>query len=160
MLLAHPEALRPQVGHCSFSELCSEPKSRTDSEVPYKNISSDIYIYIYIYIIYIYIPFYIYIYIYIQKGIYIHIYIYWIEELCIINWITMTRKTGKHSVWRTEQWTAVSTLLGLSSSAYRDLQHWRSNKRPQNAEPKLYHWPRVTLHTSTAKVKWSRILHD
>ena len=37
-------------------------------------------------------------------------------------------------------WTAVSTLLGLISSVYHDLPFWRSNQRPQNAEPKLYHW--------------------
>ena len=47
--------------------------------------------------------------------------------------------------WRTlvhdirKNWTAVSTLLGLISSVYRDLHHWRSNQRPLNAEPKLYH---------------------
>ena len=43
-----------------------------------------------------------------------------------VNWITMTRKSG-------ELWTAVSTLLGLISSIYRDLHIWRSNQRPQIA---------------------------
>ena len=38
---------------------------------------------------------------------------------------------GKH-------WTAVSTLLGLISSVYHDLNHWRSNQQPQIAEQKLY----------------------
>ena len=35
----------------------------------------------------------------------------------------------------TEHWTAVSTLLGLISSAYRDLHQWRSNHRMQ--KPKV-----------------------
>ena len=30
-----------------------------------------------------------------------------------------------------EHWTAVSTLLGLISSVYCNLHHWRSNQRPQ-----------------------------
>ena len=34
----------------------------------------------------------------------------------------------------TEHWTAVSTLLGLISSAHRDLHHWKSNQQPQYAE--------------------------
>ena len=34
----------------------------------------------------------------------------------------------------TEHRTAVSTLLGLISCAYRDLHHWRSNQQPQYAE--------------------------
>ena len=46
---------------------------------------------------------------------------------------TLTYDIRKH-------WTAVSTLLGLISSVYRDLYRWRSNQRPQIAEPKLYHW--------------------
>ena len=44
--------------------------------------------------------------------------------------ITLTRKSCKHS----EHWTAVSTILGLISSAHRDLHHWRSNQQPQYAE--------------------------
>ena len=36
-------------------------------------------------------------------------------------------------------WTAVLTLLGLISSVYCDLPHWRLNQQPLNAEPKLYH---------------------
>ena len=43
-----------------------------------------------------------------------------------------------HDIWK--HWTAVSTLLGLISSVYRDLHDWRSNQRPQIAEPKLYNW--------------------
>ena len=50
----------------------------------------------------------------------------------------MTWKFGKHR--HAEHWIGVSTLLGLISSAYRDLCHWRSNQQPQ--KPKLYH--RVT----------------
>ena len=34
----------------------------------------------------------------------------------------------------TEHWTAVSTLLGLISSAHCDLHLWRSNQQPQYAE--------------------------
>ena len=37
-----------------------------------------------------------------------------------------------------KQRTAVSTLLDLISSAYRDLLSWRSNQWPQNVERKLY----------------------
>ena len=37
-------------------------------------------------------------------------------------------------------WTAVLTLLDFISSVYCDVPHWRSNQRPQNAEPKLYDW--------------------
>ena len=48
-------------------------------------------------------------------------------------WRTLTHDIRKHC-------TAVSTLLGLISSVYRDLHHWRSNHRPQIAEPKLYNW--------------------
>ena len=36
----------------------------------------------------------------------------------------------------TEHGTAVSTLLGLISSAHRDLHHWRPNQQPQYAEVK------------------------
>ena len=40
-----------------------------------------------------------------------------------------------------EHWAAVSTLLGLIRSVYRDPPpHWKLNQRPQNAEPKIYHW--------------------
>ena len=61
------------------------------------------------------------------------------QILCELNchdqkiWRTLVHDIQKH-------WTAVSTLLGLISSVYRDLYHRRSNQRPQNAEPKLYHW--------------------
>ena len=48
------------------------------------------------------------------------------------------RRTLAHKIQ--EHWTAVSTLLGLISSVYCDLLHWKSNQRQQNAELKLYHW--------------------
>ena len=41
---------------------------------------------------------------------------------------------AKTYMWHTELWTAVSTLLGLISSAHRNLHHWRSNQQPQYAE--------------------------
>ena len=56
--------------------------------------------------------------------------ILWIELPCPENPASDIQK----------HWTAVSTLLGLISSIYRDLPHWRSNQWPQNAEPKLYYW--------------------
>ena len=37
-----------------------------------------------------------------------------------------------------KHWTAVSTALGLISSVYYDLHHWRSNQQPLIAEPKIY----------------------
>ena len=43
-----------------------------------------------------------------------------------------------HDIWK--HWTAISTLLGLISSVYRDFHLWRSNQWPQIAEPKLYNW--------------------
>ena len=46
-----------------------------------------------------------------------------------------------------KHWTAVSTLLGLISSAYRDLRHWRSDQWPQITEPKLYNSPYRTQVT-------------
>ena len=52
----------------------------------------------------------------------------------------------------TEHWTDVSTLLGLISSAYLDLYHWRSKQQPQNAEtetPPLSH--QSMPHISDAK---------
>ena len=56
--------------------------------------------------------------------------------------MAMTRKSGKHLRTTYRNTTAVSTLLSLISSVYRDLPHWRLNLQQQNAEPKLYH--RVT----------------
>ena len=44
----------------------------------------------------------------------------------------MTRKFGTHL--HATYGTAVSTILGLISSAYRDLHHWRLNQQPQNTE--------------------------
>ena len=50
--------------------------------------------------------------------------------------ITMTRKSGKHLHVTYGVLTAVWTLLGLLTSAYRDLHHWRSNQKPQSANAK------------------------
>ena len=63
----------------------------------------------------------------------------------------MTKKSDKHI--HVTYGTAVSTLLGLISSAYRDLQHKRSTKQPQNAEAKtlpLGH--RFISHISAAEL--------
>ncbi len=48
-----------------------------------------------------------------------------------IRW-TLTHEIREH-------WTAVSTVLGLISSVYPDLHHWRSSQGPLNAGPKHYH---------------------
>ena len=61
----------------------------------------------------------------------------------IVNWITTTRKSTEH---RREHWTAVSTLLCLISSVYRNFYYWRSNQRPQIAVPKLYNWANSSYH--------------
>ena len=78
--------------------------------------------------------------------IYIYIYIYTQMEL---PWLENLPNTRRDS-WN--HWTAVLTLLGLISSIYHDLHHWRSNQQPQNTEPKLplKYWS--TLHTSDAKL--------
>ena len=47
-------------------------------------------------------------------------------------------RTPTYDIYK--HWTAVSTFLGLISSVYHDLPHWRSNQQLQIAEPKLYHW--------------------
>ena len=65
-----------------------------------------------------------------------HIYIIFISRG--INIILIKLPWGENSVNTymryTEHWIAVSTILGLISSAYLDLHHWRSNHQPQNAE--------------------------
>ena len=59
--------------------------------------------------------------------------------ICELNcYDQKTRQTLAHDIRK--HWTAVSTLLGLISSVYRDLPHWRLNQRLQNAELKFYHW--------------------
>ena len=71
---------------------------------------------------------------------FVHIFLFLIEEL--ILWIELPRpeiqRTPTHDIQ--EHWTAVSTLLGLISSVYHNLHHWRSNQRPQIAVLKLYNW--------------------
>ena len=70
----------------------------------------------------------IYIYIYIYVNIYIYIYIY----SCELNYHDQKiRRTPTHDI--REHWTPVSTWLGLISSVYRNLPHWRSNQWPQIA---------------------------
>ena len=54
-------------------------------------------------------------------------------------------QTSTHDIQ--EHWTAVSTLLGLISSVYRNLHHWRSNQQPQIAVPKLYNWATSSYRT-------------
>ena len=53
------------------------------------------------------------------------------------------RRTSTHDI--RIHWTVVLILLGLISSVYCYLNHWRSNQRPQIAEPKLYNWPSVHI---------------
>ena len=48
-----------------------------------------------------------------------------------LPWLKNSANTYKR---HTDHWTAVSTLLSLVSSSYRDLHHWRSNQQTQNAE--------------------------
>ena len=43
-------------------------------------------------------------------------------------------------VRHTETLDSCFNLIGLISSVYHDLPHWRLNQQPQNAEPKLYYW--------------------
>ena len=61
---------------------------------------------------------------FIWHELYIYIYIYIIRGIDIIliklPWLENPANTH---VRHTEHWTAVSTLLGLISSAYRDLHH-------------------------------------
>ena len=70
----------------------------------------------------------------VHMGVHIYPCIY---TLIGLPWLENPAST---SMWHTEHWTAVLTLLGLISSAYRDLHHWRSNQQPQTAELKLCHW--------------------
>ena len=42
------------------------------------------------------------------------------------------RRTLTHDIQK--HWTAISTLIGVISSVYRDLHRWKSNQRPQIAE--------------------------
>ena len=63
----------------------------------------------------------------------------------IVNWITMTRKSGEHlhTIYR----NTVSTFLGLISSVYRNIYHWRSNQQPQIGVLKLYNWATSSYRT-------------
>ena len=57
-------------------------------------------------------------------------------------------------MWHTERWTAVLTLLGLISSAYRDLHHWRSNQQSQNAETEVLQLSRHIRSCGHALLPW------
>ena len=65
-----------------------------------------------------------------EKLIDIHFH-FQVEELyCELNYHDQKiRRTLTHDIRK--HWTAVSTLLGMISSVYHDLHHWRSNQRPQ-----------------------------
>ena len=68
----------------------------------------------------------------------VYFFFFLVEELyCELNHHDQKiRQTLTHDIRK--DWTSVLTLLGLISSVYRDLHHWRLNQRPQIAEPKLY----------------------
>ena len=68
------------------------------------------------------------------------------EHSWFVNWITMTRNI-RQTLTHENTGQAVSTLLGLISSVYCDLHHWRSIQRPQIAEPKLYNWDNSPCRT-------------
>ena len=63
-----------------------------------------------------------------------------VQELyCELNYYDQKiRRRLAHDIRK--HWTAVSIILSLISGLYRDLSNWKSNQRPQNAEPKLYNW--------------------
>ena len=53
----------------------------------------------------------------------------YLSQSCELNYHDQNiQQTLKHDIRK--YWTAVSTLLDLISSAYRDLHHWISNQRP------------------------------
>ena len=61
--------------------------------------------------------------------------------------MTMTRKSSKHP--HAEHWIAVSTLLGLISSACRD-HHLRDRTgNPRMQKPNVYQWATSLCHTET-----------
>ena len=68
------------------------------------------------------------------------------NKYCELNYHDQKiRRTATHDI--REHWTAVSTLLGLISSVYSNLHHWRSNQRPQIPVPKLYNWATSSYRT-------------
>ena len=80
------------------------------------------------------------------KGMYIFLFFKKRNQFCELNYHDQKiRRTPTHDI--REHWTAVSTLLGLISSVYRNLDHWRSNQRPQIAVPKLYNWATSSYRT-------------
>ena len=51
-------------------------------------------------------------------------------------------------------WTAVSTLIGLISSVYRDLHHWKSNQQPQITVSKIYFWATRPHPIQVTRIHW------
>ena len=67
--------------------------------------------------------------------------------------IKLSENRANTHMQHTEHWTAVSTLLGLISSAYHNLHHLWSNQQPQNAETELLPMGRQFMpHISDAKL--------
>ena len=66
------------------------------------------------------------------------------KSVCESNYQKI-RRTLTHDI--REHWAAVSTLLCLIYSVYRNLHHWRSNQRPKIVVPKLYNWATSSYHT-------------
>ena len=64
----------------------------------------------------------------------------------------LSRGTPMHDIRK--HWSTVSTLLGLISSVYRDLNHWRSNQRLQIAVPKLYNRATSSYRTGGSVVEF------
>ena len=51
-------------------------------------------------------------------------------KICELNYQDQKiHRTPTHDIW--QYWTTALTLLGLISSVYRNLHHWRLNQRPQ-----------------------------
>ena len=76
----------------------------------------------------------------------LYIYIYILIKL---PWLEYSANTYMR---HTEHWIAVSTLLGLISSAYGDPRHGRSNQQPQNAETETLPLGHQSMpHVSDAK---------
>ena len=73
-----------------------------------------------------------------QEWYALHLSIIW--KMANKNWgiyileLPWQENPAKTYMRHTEHWTAVSTLLGVISSAHHDLHDWRSNQQPQYAE--------------------------
>ena len=60
--------------------------------------------------------------------------------VCVLD-LSWLENPANTYVRHMEHWTAASTLLGLISSAHRNLHHWRSNQQPQYAEAETLPFP-------------------